>query len=99
MSTWKKKRSRVPFSQFCCNLGASVAADALFFCSAKSFAEISEAMHRYPIDARITSTHNAPSLRTKKFELEIKISALARARGSWYKSEEKANKKQTSHAR
>jgi len=34
----------------------------------------------------------------KSFELEIKISALALVRGSWYKSEEKANTKQTSHA-
>jgi len=38
-----------------------------------------------------------------RFEREIfepgqKISALALARGTWYKSEEKANKKQTSHA-
>jgi hypothetical protein len=35
----------------------------------------------------------------KSFVLELKISALARARGSWYKSEEKANAKQTLHAR
>jgi hypothetical protein len=34
----------------------------------------------------------------ESFELQIKISALARARGSWYKSEEKANIKQPSHA-
>jgi hypothetical protein len=34
----------------------------------------------------------------EKFDLEIKISALALTRGSWYKSEEKANTKQTSHA-
>jgi hypothetical protein len=35
----------------------------------------------------------------EKLKQEIKISALALARGSWYKSEEKANKKQASHAR
>src|SRR5882724_2930088 len=51
------------------------------------------------LDARPLGTDTTQGAANKQvFVAGIKISALALPRGTWYKSEEKANTKQTSHA-